>query len=116
MCYSVGWLPLAGEHVRTQAARGTIVRGRCEALFGRGPYNSIDALSGVRGFAVALARLHGVAAEGRAVEGRAALIEAAKERAAHLIVVGSHGRRGLRRLFLGSVAESVARVAPFRFS
>jgi nucleotide-binding universal stress UspA family protein len=31
--------------------------------------------------------------------------------AADLIVIGTHGRRGLPRLFLGSVAEGVARVA-----
>lgn len=30
---------------------------------------------------------------------------------ADLIVIGTHGRRGLRRLFLGSVAEGVARTA-----
>lgn len=30
---------------------------------------------------------------------------------ADLIVVGTHGRRGVRRLLLGSVAEGVARVA-----
>lgn len=30
---------------------------------------------------------------------------------ADLVVVGSHGRRGVRRLFLGSVAEDVSRVA-----
>jgi nucleotide-binding universal stress UspA family protein len=31
---------------------------------------------------------------------------------ADLIVVGTHGRRGASRMFLGSVAESVSRVAP----
>lgn len=31
---------------------------------------------------------------------------------ADLIVMGTHGRRGVRRLLLGSVAESVARSAP----
>jgi len=30
---------------------------------------------------------------------------------ADMIVVGTHGRRGLRRLFLGSVAEGVVRLA-----
>lgn len=31
---------------------------------------------------------------------------------ADLIVLGTHGRRGIRHLLLGSVAESVARAAP----
>lgn len=35
----------------------------------------------------------------------------AKELEADLIVVGTHGRRGVRRLVLGSVAESVVRLA-----
>jgi nucleotide-binding universal stress UspA family protein len=30
---------------------------------------------------------------------------------ADVIVIGSHGRRGLSRLFMGSVAESLARIA-----
>ena len=40
------------------------------------------------------------------------LIDAAAERQAELVVVGSHGRRGVRRLVLGSVAEVVVRHAP----
>ncbi len=31
---------------------------------------------------------------------------------ADLIVMGTHGRRGVRRVLLGSVAESVVRTAP----
>jgi nucleotide-binding universal stress UspA family protein len=41
-----------------------------------------------------------------------ALIERAEALGADLIAVGSHGRRGVRRLLLGSVAESVVRHAP----
>lgn len=36
----------------------------------------------------------------------------AKKWRADLIVIGSHGRRGLSRLVMGSVAESLARIAP----
>jgi nucleotide-binding universal stress UspA family protein len=36
----------------------------------------------------------------------------AKERHADLIVVGTHGRRGLPRALVGSVAEKVVRTAP----
>ena len=36
----------------------------------------------------------------------------AKERRADLIVVGTHGRQGLPRALLGSVAEKVVRTAP----
>jgi nucleotide-binding universal stress UspA family protein len=40
-----------------------------------------------------------------------AIIAAAKRRAVSLIVMSTHGRSGLRRLFYGSVAEAVLRVA-----
>ena len=36
----------------------------------------------------------------------------AKRWKADLIVIGTHGRRGISHLFLGSVAESVLRIAP----
>ena len=45
-------------------------------------------------------------------EPRHAIVEAARAWPADLIVIGSHGRRGLDRLLIGSVAESVARHAP----
>jgi nucleotide-binding universal stress UspA family protein len=37
---------------------------------------------------------------------------AAKEPGADLIVMGTHGRRGVARMLLGSVAEKVVRTAP----
>lgn len=43
---------------------------------------------------------------------RHAILEAAREWPADVIVMGSHGRRGLDRLLLGSVAEWVVRHAP----
>ncbi len=36
-----------------------------------------------------------------------ALVKAATDFQADLIVIGTHGRRGIKRLFLGSVAENV---------
>ena len=41
-----------------------------------------------------------------------ALTHRAETTGADLVVVGSHGRRGLRRFFLGSVAEATVRHAP----
>jgi universal stress protein A len=45
-------------------------------------------------------------------DARTAIVEMAKHLGADLIVMGTHGRRGVSRLVLGSVAESVARTAP----
>ena len=39
------------------------------------------------------------------------IIKMAEEKGAELIVMGTHGRRGLNRLLLGSVAESVTKRA-----
>lgn len=44
-------------------------------------------------------------------EVRTGILDVAAEWRADLIVLGSHGRRGLERFMLGSVAESVARHA-----
>lgn len=49
------------------------------------------------------------------IEGKApeeALVDYAQSAGANLIVLGTHGRRGLPRLVLGSVAERVVRTAP----
>jgi universal stress protein A len=40
------------------------------------------------------------------------IAQTAKEESADLVVVGTHGRAGLDRLILGSVAERVVRLAP----
>jgi nucleotide-binding universal stress UspA family protein len=64
----------------------------------------------------AIHELEGVAAsvEGRVrrEDARSAILDEATSWGADLIVVGSHGRRGLRRLMMGSVAEYVVRHAP----
>jgi nucleotide-binding universal stress UspA family protein len=39
------------------------------------------------------------------------VLDVAREQGADLIIVGSHGRKGLPRALLGSVAEKVARLA-----
>jgi nucleotide-binding universal stress UspA family protein len=66
--------------------------------------------------AAAAARAAGVAAEVDLVEcvgGRTAelIVDAAKESGASLIVLGTHGRRGVARWVLGSDAEEVVRSA-----
>jgi nucleotide-binding universal stress UspA family protein len=59
-------------------------------------------------------RSAGLHAEAMLAKGdvRETVVEAAEKWHADLIVVGSHGKGGLRRLLLGSVAEFVARHAP----
>jgi nucleotide-binding universal stress UspA family protein len=56
----------------------------------------------------------GVAVEHLLADGDAVfeILEAAREKKADLIVMGTHGRTGLGRLLMGSVAEMVVRKAP----
>lgn len=63
---------------------------------------------------VAAGRDHGVAVRGRISVGspHAEIVKAAQEEGADLIVMGTHGRSGLDRLLLGSVADRVIRAAP----
>jgi nucleotide-binding universal stress UspA family protein len=40
------------------------------------------------------------------------ILQTAKEKSVDLIVMGTHGRRGLSRVLLGSVAEKIVRMSP----
>jgi len=77
--------------------------GRIEAVTG-------EAMEGV----VRRARRPGVDIEGVLRQGPAwnEIVAAAAELKADLVVVGTHGRRGLAHALLGSVAEKVVRSAP----
>ena len=48
----------------------------------------------------------------RGINAAPTILEYADEQDADLIVMGSHGRRGFRRLLLGSVTEEVVRLSP----
>jgi len=67
----------------------------------------------------AIAQRNGVQAETAivgqdAVDDRVAIVlaEEARRWKADLIVLGTHGRRGINHLLMGSVAEALARIAP----
>ena len=64
---------------------------------------------------VATAKKARVRATGLLLEGVAAeqIVQAARGRRASMIVMGTHGRTGLAKLFLGSVAERVVGNAPW---
>jgi nucleotide-binding universal stress UspA family protein len=51
-------------------------------------------------------------AQMRGISAAPVILEYAKEFDVDLIILGTHGRRGLGHLFLGSVAEEVVRLAP----
>ena len=64
--------------------------------------------------AVTKAKLRYPRTEGMMVAGQPweKILEAIKTSGADLLVMGTHGRRGLSRVFLGSVAEKVLRHSP----
>lgn len=96
----VPW-PLLGAEVPiavTETAMDDLVKGKQQAL---------DAL-----VATHAARPPLYSAMLKKGDARTAILAAAEELRADLIVMGTHGRRGVSRLVLGSVAESVLRTAP----
>jgi nucleotide-binding universal stress UspA family protein len=71
-----------------------------------------DARSFVDG-AVQKARAVGLKVDGTVVQGEPAyeIVQFATQRKADVVVMGTHGRTGLKRMFMGSVAEDVLRTA-----
>jgi nucleotide-binding universal stress UspA family protein len=103
------------SNVRAHSHRGGRQRDVAAGL-GRGPG---EAGKRILAEAAATAGKAGLPADTRLVEietlqGRVAdvIVQEARAWQAALIVVGTHGRRGLSHLFLGSVAEGVVRIAP----
>ncbi|MGH9366192.1 MAG: universal stress protein [Thermoanaerobaculia bacterium] len=72
-----------------------------------------DAEKRMRGL-LARARKAGVRAKGLLLRGAAheAIVRAARSHRAGRVIVGTHGRRGFSRLFMGSVATRVVAASP----
>jgi nucleotide-binding universal stress UspA family protein len=93
-------------------------------LFGEGPFGMADVRAvyeGQRKWAAAELEARAAAARDAGVPARVLLragvpfeeiVRAAAEEKAEIVVIGTHGRTGLDRLLLGSVAERVVRTAP----
>lgn len=79
------------------------------------PKMVVDLQSGAeRGLADLAAKFPGAPVRTRVLTGSPSreIVREAKEWNADLVVVGTHGRTGLRHVFLGSVAENVVRLCP----
>ncbi|HET7544981.1 MAG TPA: universal stress protein [Polyangiaceae bacterium] len=92
---------------------GTVVPGGFVALSLAEASAHVERYVGERSRALgdALARVQ-VRAYCRAEEPAHEIAQLAADLEADLVVVGTHGRRGIARLLLGSVAEAVVRLAP----
>jgi len=113
----------AVEAARRDRARLALVHVLVPTTFGDEKYVAQElllrdaaAVTARRKFArlVASAKAAGVRAHGMLLEGEPAreIVALARKRRAGLITIGTHGRTGLRRLLLGSVATAVAATAP----
>lgn len=88
-----------------------------DELYGEAPELVEDLVTKAKGYVAAAARqaeAEGVRAETyvREAEAYQAIIALTKEQKVNTIVLGSHGRTGLRRLLMGSVTEKVIGHAP----
>ena len=91
----VGWV--AAEYISANQTNDLIERARTAII------ESLDA---------AKAKFHeqGIEVETKLLEGQVVhreIVKAAEENHADLIIIGSHGRTGFKKLFLGSVAQSL---------
>lgn len=88
-----------------------------EEFFAQAPQAVDESLSKARGMIDRIkesAVSEGIKAEGLVREGEAykVIVDLAKDRKVDAIIMGSHGRTGLRRLLMGSVTEKVIGYAP----
>lgn len=77
-------------------------------------YDELEKIARERLARIERDHLEGIAHESMTCVGEPApsILKVQRKLDADLIVIGTHGRRGLSRLFLGSVAEQVIREAP----
>lgn len=122
-------LTTAIELARANAAQLMICHGVDETMFasrqmeamlpnsvGKVEYKLRVGAQGILGKAADAARAAGVEVEVKLIESEDKhvsdmLADAAAEWKADLIIVGTHGRRGMERFFVGSVAERLVRKA-----
>jgi nucleotide-binding universal stress UspA family protein len=103
-------LHVVEEQFVTQAAEGIVFSERIfESMRGNGRK--------VLARAAAAARKLGVSAQGLLIESITVpvadlVVREAKKQRADLIVIGTHGRRGITRALMGSDAEEVVRASP----
>jgi len=104
------------EHHKCKLVIAHVLETPAAAFLGSGPLPDLG--NWMKEIQVKLARLRPsdptVAVDHVLVDGDAAgeIVRLARERNCDLIVLGTHGRSGLKRLLLGSVAEEVVRKAP----
>jgi nucleotide-binding universal stress UspA family protein len=116
LAYAINLASLVGATVHVLHAYEIPVYGAPDTAFVASP-ETMQAIKNAaqKGLDAAIARFQprGVPLEGHLAEGRAweAILETSARVGADLIVIGTHGRRGIARALLGSVAEKVVRTS-----